>query len=337
MSSEHKRGIDLRPKAGTRQWSSLQCAHCSPRGMQAAEPPSFPSNPCPATYSFGGLGQVISPRHASVSPQCCYENQMHPHTSTEALLCLWDWRENPSGEVDTGISSGAPCLPQSGAWFPSGSRGLEDSKQGSGFRKLPGHRGSSVGEDEAHQSLACISEAWQGGRPHPHGGKGAGVEQTALRNAKRQRRLAWGTKCDRQTEHKAPPCGWEDSRSEPELGAHPRLRPLARVAQKRTHTPGSSVLPFFFKILFIYLTEREHKQGQGQEQRERGRQAPCSVELDPRTWDHGLSRRQTLHQRSPPGAPRAFSSPAPQNQKDSSRPSSVLGQLSHAPKNPPAA
>ena len=45
---------------------------------------------------------------------------------------------------------------------------------------------------------------------------------------------------------------------------------------------------FFFKILFIYSWER-------QRHRQREKQAPCgeAVELNPGSWDHDLSRRQT--------------------------------------------
>ena len=60
---------------------------------------------------------------------------------------------------------------------------------------------------------------------------------------------------------------------------------------------------FFFKILFIYLTERqretvrEETQAEGVGEGEAG--FPLSREpdegLDPRSWDHDLSRRQTLN------------------------------------------
>ena len=64
---------------------------------------------------------------------------------------------------------------------------------------------------------------------------------------------------------------------------------------------------FFFKILFIYLTEREHKQGKQQTEGEREAGSPLSREPDgdsvPGHWDHDLSWRQTLNQLSYPGVP----------------------------------
>jgi len=60
-------------------------------------------------------------------------------------------------------------------------------------------------------------------------------------------------------------------------------------------------MDFFLKILFIYLTERdtarEGTQAGGVGEGEAG--FPLSREpnagLDPRTWDHDLSRRQKLN------------------------------------------
>ena len=65
-----------------------------------------------------------------------------------------------------------------------------------------------------------------------------------------------------------------------------------------------------FKILFIYLTEREsmreHKHGELQ--REREKQTPCWAGSPmwcsiPGPWDHNLNQRQTLNQLSLPGSP----------------------------------
>ena len=66
---------------------------------------------------------------------------------------------------------------------------------------------------------------------------------------------------------------------------------------------------FFFKIAFIYLTERESAHTQGERrQMEREKQAPCWVGsptwyliLGP--WNHDLSQRQTPNWLSHPGAP----------------------------------
>ena len=65
------------------------------------------------------------------------------------------------------------------------------------------------------------------------------------------------------------------------------------------------ILPLdFFKILFIYLFEREHKQDEGRREKPTPHQAGSSM-LDsiPELWDHDLSQRQTLSQLSHPGTP----------------------------------
>ena len=68
----------------------------------------------------------------------------------------------------------------------------------------------------------------------------------------------------------------------------------------------SYLCPFFLKILFIYLTEREITSRQRGRQRERGKQAPCRAEspmrgLIPGPWDHDLSQRRGFNPLSHPG------------------------------------
>ena len=62
----------------------------------------------------------------------------------------------------------------------------------------------------------------------------------------------------------------------------------------------------FFKVLFIFLTERERTHRQSSKQREREKQAPRWAESPIwgsilGSWDHDLSQRQTLNQLSHPG------------------------------------
>ena len=70
-------------------------------------------------------------------------------------------------------------------------------------------------------------------------------------------------------------------------------------------TLDSFVLFFFLKILFIWERERENRQGE--RQREREKQTPYwagkpTQGLTPGSWDHDLSRRESLHQLRHPGA-----------------------------------
>ena len=65
---------------------------------------------------------------------------------------------------------------------------------------------------------------------------------------------------------------------------------------------------FFFKILFICLTERVREHKQGEQQREREKQAPHWAKSPmrdsiPGPWNHDLSQRQTLNSLCHPGAP----------------------------------
>ena len=49
---------------------------------------------------------------------------------------------------------------------------------------------------------------------------------------------------------------------------------------------------------FIYLFNSFMREREGQRHRQREKQAPCGEldeGLDPRTWDHALSRKQTLN------------------------------------------
>ena len=61
---------------------------------------------------------------------------------------------------------------------------------------------------------------------------------------------------------------------------------------------------FFFEVLFIYLTEREHKQGEQQREGEREAGSPLNAGslmwgLIPEPWDHDLSQKQTLKTEPP--------------------------------------
>ena len=63
----------------------------------------------------------------------------------------------------------------------------------------------------------------------------------------------------------------------------------------------------FFKILFIWESEREQELRGGEGQREREKQTPHWArspmqDWNPGPWDHDLSRRQTLNHLSHPGA-----------------------------------
>ena len=68
----------------------------------------------------------------------------------------------------------------------------------------------------------------------------------------------------------------------------------------------------FFKILFLYLTEREYKQGEWWAEREWEIGSPLSRELDAmrgsisEPWDHDLSPRQMFNGLRYPGAPEKY-------------------------------
>ena len=59
---------------------------------------------------------------------------------------------------------------------------------------------------------------------------------------------------------------------------------------------------FFFKILFIYLTEGESTSRESHRQRERESREP-HMGLDPEPWDYDLGQRQMFNQLNHPGAP----------------------------------
>ena len=82
------------------------------------------------------------------------------------------------------------------------------------------------------------------------------------------------------------------------------------LVRKATMLEAFTLNSFFFKILFIYLTERDHSRREEgkRSQKEEGKQAPCWAESPmwdsiPGPWDHDLSRRQRLNPLSLPGAP----------------------------------
>ena len=68
---------------------------------------------------------------------------------------------------------------------------------------------------------------------------------------------------------------------------------------------GFSPFFFFFKILFIYLKKREHKQGEKQTEGEAGSlwSRKADLALGPGTWGHDPSWRQTPNQLSHPSTP----------------------------------
>ena len=52
---------------------------------------------------------------------------------------------------------------------------------------------------------------------------------------------------------------------------------------------------FFFKILYMRESMREHEQGEGQKEKQAPQSREPDLGLNPRPQDHDLSQRRTLH------------------------------------------